>query len=1056
MSRLFAFACLASITLIVSETDSLGEQGSKDVGSSLHKQSSPLFLLHLLKLKKKIHKIEKIETIPPNADCVCVPYYLCSINGTVTTDQVGSIVIRYRRCTGDQEVCCRLINATTTAKPTPTTMKTTPTTKATTTTMKPTTTTVAPVIFPIPETPIGRTCVCVLISQCDPYGVVGTSGVGVINPRLLPLQCGSNTHVCCRPASVIVYQNPPVVPQQVCMLCGNAIQCNNGVVVPINIGLVNTLGQQSCQVPATCCGGSNPLYSNGIPVVLGPVRYPNTPQACYCMKTWLCSAGNTVNWGVGAIDPRFSACHSADETCCRPSDLSDPRGRDIDEGFSANIVTEGVSFSQEGCGLRNASLAPAQPYPVDSGRTYLGEFPWMVAILSLQADGKYMFLCGGSLITNTAVLTAAHCIASHRDSRLVARVGQLNLDGSNQPLPYQEANVKTVVTHPLFYRGGLFNDIAVVILAKPFNKSVNVVTVCVPQQGTIIPAGTRCLGTGWGKNTFDGVYQNELRKVELPIVDRTECQYRLRTTKLGPYFQLHSSFICAGGESHRDTCTGDGGGPLVYTSASGQFIQAGIVSWGIGCGSSTVPAVYTNVAHYTQWINVQLATYGTASTMWKALLTLALAIHCLAAPQLTKEDRVGTALAQIFGLPEPQQKDGDCVNSKLVEIFGTQPPETVTQAGPTDRNVGTSINCHNPQSTTRSTPDLHERNPTTQPNPVDCECVPYYLCRSGKIVTDASGVLDVRQGAPCEAYNHTCCNLADKIDPDKPTLTPPMERKGCGQRHVTGVGIRISGDENSETQFAEFPWMVAILNDEMNGNDRENKTVFTCGGSLIHYQAILTAAHCVKGVDASTLLVRAGEWDTLTRNEIYPHQDRRVQKVIIHDKFYSGGLFYDYAILILTKPFEPEENVDVVCLPDPNVIYDGSRCFATGWGKDKFGVNGQYQAILKKIELPMVPRNKCQSDLRNTKVGKHFQLHETFICAGGEPGKDACKGDGGGPLVCRSKNDPNRYQQAGIVAWGIGCANSSIPGVYANVAYARNWIDNQMAFHNLDNTVYNL
>lgn len=70
-----------------------------------------------------------------------------------------------------------------------------------------------------------------------------------------------------------------------------------------------------------------------------------------------------------------------------------------------------------------------------------------------------------------------------------------------------------------------------------------------------------------------GTYQSELRKVEVPIVDKIDCQNRLRTSKLGPYFQLHSSFICAGGETNRDTCQGDGGGPLVCPTATGQYFQ---------------------------------------------------------------------------------------------------------------------------------------------------------------------------------------------------------------------------------------------------------------------------------------------------------------------------------------------------------------------------------------------------------------------------------------------------------------------------------------------------
>merc|ERR1711982_15769 len=65
----------------------------------------------------------------------------------------------------------------------------------------------------------------------------------------------------------------------------------------------------------------------------------------------------------------------------------------------------------------------------------------------------------------------------------------------------------------------------------------------------------------------------------------------------------------------------------------------------------------------------------------------------------------------------------------------------------------------------------------------------------------------------------------------------------------------------------------------------------------------------------------------------------------------------------------------------------------------------------------------------------------SFLCAGGVNGKDTCKGDGGSPLVCPSKYDPNTYVQAGIVAWGIGCGEDGTPGVYADVAKASCWID---------------
>merc|ERR1712055_558516 len=87
----------------------------------------------------------------------------------------------------------------------------------------------------------------------------------------------------------------------------------------------------------------------------------------------------------------------------------------------------------------------------------------------------------------------------------------------------------------------------------------------------------------------------------------------------------------------------------------------------------------------------------------------------------------------------------------------------------------------------------------------------------------------------------------------------------------------------------------------------------------------------------------------------------------------------------------------------------------------------------------------CEVSLRTTRLGKRYKLHDSFLCAGGVDGKDTCKGDGGSPLVCPSRYDPNTYVQAGIVAWGIGCGEDNTPGVYASVSKGVCWIDYAMS-----------
>ncbi|KAL7299625.1 hypothetical protein TKK_0007387 [Trichogramma kaykai] len=280
----------------------------------------------------------------------------------------------------------------------------------------------------------------------------------------------------------------------------------------------------------------------------------------------------------------------------------------------------------------------------------------------------------------------------------------------------------------------------------------------------------------------------------------------------------------------------------------------------------------------------------------------------------------------------------------------------------------------------------------------------------------------------------------------------PHVSQGCGIRNKNGVGFRITGNVNNEANFGEFPWMVAVLKEAVV--EGEAVKIYQCGGSLINRRAILTAAHCVEGKETKDLYVRAGEWDTQTTDEPLPHQDRRVSLITSHPDYRSGILFNDYALLILESPFELADNVELLCLPDQDDNFDDANCHATGWGKDQFGDSGRFQVILKSVLLPTVPRDVCQASLRTTRLGRYFRLHETFMCAGGVGGLDTCTGDGGSPLVCPSKRNPERYVQAGIVAWGIGCGQANVPGVYADVAKSRRWIDQTLARLNIDTSSY--
>ncbi|XP_058130290.1 phenoloxidase-activating factor 2-like [Anopheles ziemanni] len=333
------------------------------------------------------------------------------------------------------------------------------------------------------------------------------------------------------------------------------------------------------------------------------------------------------------------------------------------------------------------------------------------------------------------------------------------------------------------------------------------------------------------------------------------------------------------------------------------------------------------------------------------------------------------------------------------------------------------------------------------------ECVVHYLCKNNEIVDDGTNIIDIRVGedpeeeSECPHYLETCCEKKEDIEkplsvlttPTPPVPFPDKAIPKCGYRNINGLGFRITGNVNGESEYGEFPWMLAVLR-EVRVADSSNN-IYECGASLIAPNVVLTAAHCVYNKQKDQLLIRAGEWDTQTHNELYAHQDRRVAEIITHEQFNKASLANDVALLILTEPFLLAANVQPICLPPKGYSFDLSKCFASGWGKNIFGQEGKYQVILKKVELPVVTNNQCQGALRRTRLGRRFRLHPSFMCAGGVAGQDTCRGDGGSPLVCPIAEAPEYYYQAGIVAWGIGCGEEGIPGVYGNVQYFREWID---------------
>ncbi|XP_044249500.1 phenoloxidase-activating factor 2-like isoform X2 [Drosophila takahashii] len=229
-----------------------------------------------------------------------------------------------------------------------------------------------------------------------------------------------------------------------------------------------------------------------------------------------------------------------------------------------------------------------------------GQYPWVVALF----NGS-QYWSGGSLISAGVVLTAAHRVWSMKPDQIVVRAGEWDIESETESFRSEERDVERIVVHESFdyLTGG--NNLALLFLKTPFELKNHIRPIGLPQSiGSL--NGRRCTAAGWGKITFQAhSYSSILKKVELPIVERKTCQDMLRRTKLGWSYNLAQSLICAGGESDKDTCYGDGGSALFCSVEGGNpdiYEQVGIVNWGMDCGQKDVPGTYTDVALFRDWI----------------------------------------------------------------------------------------------------------------------------------------------------------------------------------------------------------------------------------------------------------------------------------------------------------------------------------------------------------------------------------------------------------------------------------------------------------------------
>jgi len=276
------------------------------------------------------------------------------------------------------------------------------------------------------------------------------------------------------------------------------------------------------------------------------------------------------------------------------------RGFELKVCCRDNVVETKIESGKTECGKTNFSADRISGGGRDAS---LGSWKWMAALgfnTTAYTVEKPEFRCGGALISDRYILTAAHCFADRKFTLTTVRLGELDLDDrvtdGAHPVDY---NVDSVITHPSFIFPST-NDIALIRVQGRIRYNAHISPICLPTTQMIpdMHENKKPFIAGWGDNSYRaklGPKKSRLQEANVRVRNKDECSKNYTGMAT-----IDHRVLCAG-IGKEDACQGDSGGPLMMPNGS-IFYLIGVVSSGVECSNPKHPGVYTNVSAFIPWI----------------------------------------------------------------------------------------------------------------------------------------------------------------------------------------------------------------------------------------------------------------------------------------------------------------------------------------------------------------------------------------------------------------------------------------------------------------------